>query len=146
MLTTSTTLLLCLPTPLALVCGVSPIIPPLVHQPAYLSITPARSVHKSRSDSVVRMWVYGKCECFVMQMLYVCVLCASCGSSQCCVLHDLQFVNAGRGCKRRPYGRGILQSLPQNCLICSHECLLLFTPSCCSCVRVLRCCRCMCCM
>ena len=26
------------------------------------------------------MLVYGKCECFVMQMLYVCVLCASCGS------------------------------------------------------------------
>ena len=45
----------------------------------------------------------GECECFVMQMLYVCVLCASCGSSQCCVLHDLQFVNAGRGCNRRPY-------------------------------------------
>ena len=42
------------------------------------------------------MIVYGECECFVMQMLYVCVLCASCGSSQCCVLHDLQFVNAGR--------------------------------------------------
>ena len=39
------------------------------------------------------MLVYGECECFVMQMLYVCVLCASCGSSQCCVLHDLQFVN-----------------------------------------------------
>ena len=35
------------------------------------------------------MLVYGECECFVMQMLYVCVLCASCGSSQCCVLHDL---------------------------------------------------------
>ena len=35
------------------------------------------------------MFVYGKCECFVMQMLYVCGLCASCGSSQCCVLHDL---------------------------------------------------------
>ena len=33
----------------------------------------------------------------VMQMLYVCVLCASYGSSQCCILHDLQFVNAGRG-------------------------------------------------
>ena len=31
------------------------------------------------------MLVYGECECFVMQMLYVCVLCASCGSSQCCV-------------------------------------------------------------
>ena len=45
------------------------------------------------------MLVYGECECFVMQMLYVCVLYASCGSSQsqCCVLHDLQFVNAGRG-------------------------------------------------
>ena len=26
-------------------------------------------------------------------------LCASCGSSQCCILHDLQFVNAVRGCK-----------------------------------------------
>ena len=40
------------------------------------------------------MLVYGECECFVMQMLYVCVLCASSGSSQCCVLHDLQFVSA----------------------------------------------------
>ena len=40
------------------------------------------------------MLVYRKCGCFVMHMLYVCVLCASCGSSQCCVLHDLQFVNA----------------------------------------------------
>ena len=48
------------------------------------------------------------------------------------VLHDLQFVNVGRGCNRRPYRRGILQSLPHNCFISSHECLLLFTPSCCS--------------
>ena len=39
------------------------------------------------------MLVYGKCECFVMQMLYVCVLCVFCGSSQCCVLYELQFVN-----------------------------------------------------
>ena len=78
------------------------------------------------------MLVYGECECFVMQMLYVCVLCASCGSSQCYVLHDLQFVNAGRGCNRRPYRRGILQSRSHNCFIGSHECLLLFTPSCCS--------------
>ena len=38
------------------------------------------------------MLVYGKCEYFVMQMLYVCVLCASCDSSQCCVLHDIQFL------------------------------------------------------
>ena len=41
----------------------------------------------------------GKYECFVMHMLYVCILCESCSSSQCSVLHDLQFVNAGRGCK-----------------------------------------------
>ena len=68
----------------------------------------------------------------VMQMLYVCVLCASCGSSQCCVLHDLQFVNGGRVCNRQPYRRGILQSRSHNCFIGSHECLLLFTPSCCS--------------
>ena len=73
------------------------------------------------------MLVYGKCKCFVMQMLYVCVLCASCGSSQCYVLHDLQFVNAGRGCKRRPYGRGILQSRSHICLVGNHGCLLLFT-------------------
>ena len=52
--------------------------------------------------------VYEKRECFVMQMLYVCVLSESCGSSQCCVLHDLQFVNAGRGCNRRPYRRDII--------------------------------------
>ena len=43
------------------------------------------------------MLVYGECECFVMQVLYVCVLCASCGSSQCCVLHDLQFVKRSVG-------------------------------------------------
>ena len=41
------------------------------------------------------MLMYGKYECFAMQMLYFCVLCASCG-----ILHDLQFVDAGRGCKR----------------------------------------------
>ena len=68
---------------------------------------------------------------FRMQM-YVCVLCASCDSYQCWVLHDFQFVNAGRGCNRRPYGRGILQSWSHNCLVGSHECLLLFIPSCCS--------------
>ena len=61
------------------------------------------------------MLVYGKYDCFVMQMLYVCVLFASCGSSQCCILHDLLFVNAGY--KRRPYGRGIPQSRYDDCLI-----------------------------
>ena len=43
-----------------------------------------------------RVWEVGKCECFVMQMLYVCVLCASWVSPQCCVLRYLQFVNADR--------------------------------------------------
>ena len=41
------------------------------------------------------MLVYGKYECFVMQMLYVC---AFCDSPQWCVQHDLQFINACRGC------------------------------------------------
>ena len=70
------------------------------------------------------------CRCSCMRSMSVCVLC----SSQCCVLHDLQLVNAGRGCKRRPYGTGILQSRSHDCLISSHECLLLFTPYyCCEC-------------
>ena len=30
----------------------------------------------------------------------MCCMFVSCGSSQCCVLFDLQFVNAGRGWKR----------------------------------------------
>ena len=71
------------------------------------------------------MLVYGKCECFVMQMLYVCVWCASGGSSQCCIRHDLKFVNTGRGSKRRPYGGGILQRWSHNCLVGSYECLVL---------------------
>ena len=78
------------------------------------------------------MLVYGKCECIVMQMLYLYVLCASCGSSQCCILHALQFVIAGYGYKCRPYRIGILQSRSHNCFLGSHECLLLFTSSCCS--------------
>ena len=74
------------------------------------------------------MLVYGKYECFVMQMLDVCVLCASCVSYQCCILHDSQFVNVALGCKRRQmedvYSRaGLMTAL-------CHECLLLFTPSC----------------
>ena len=62
-----------------------------------------------------------KCECFVMQMFVSCV-------HPVAVLNA--FVDAGRGCKRRPYGIGILQSWSHNCLVGSHECLLLFTPSC----------------
>ena len=44
--------------------------------------------------------MYRKYECFVMQILYVCVQYISCGSSPYCILHDLQIVNAGQGCKR----------------------------------------------
>ena len=33
--------------------------------------------------------VYGECECFVMQMLYACVLCASCDSFQFCMTCSL---------------------------------------------------------
>ena len=57
--------------------------------------------------------VYVKCECFVMQTLCVCVLCAFCGSSQCCIMHDLQFVNAGRGYHmEEPYCRaGLMTAL-----------------------------------
>ena len=58
------------------------------------------------------MLVYGKYECFVMQMLYVCVLCASCGTSQCCILHDLQFVNAGRGYLFEVVGPGLFATSP----------------------------------
>ena len=83
------------------------------------------------SVSIVTRGAVGACvweyECFVIHMLYVCTLCASCGSSQCRILHDFQFVNAGRGCKRRPYGRGILQSRSHDFHIGSHE----YTPSCC---------------
>ena len=45
------------------------------------------------------MLMYGKYESCRYCMF------SSCGSSKCGILHDLQFLNAGRGCKRRPYGR-----------------------------------------
>ena len=69
------------------------------------------------------MLVYGKCECFGMQMLYVCVLCASCGSSQCCVLHDnlLMLVEDARG-HHMAYSRvGLITAL----LVCIE--MLIFT-------------------
>ena len=50
-------------------------------------------------------------------------------SWQFSMLHDLQFVNASRACKKRPFGRSILQSRSHDCLIGSHECLLLFWPA-----------------
>ena len=51
------------------------------------------------------MLVYGKYDCIIVQMLYVCVLCASCGRYKCCILHDLKFVNSGQD------ARGILHCL-----------------------------------
>ena len=45
---------------MALASGGSPMFPLVVHQPASLAssaVTPAGSVHKSRCDNVVRMWV-----------------------------------------------------------------------------------------
>ena len=68
----------------------------------------------------------GECECFVMQMLYF----WSC-------VHPV--VEDARGAIWKRHSRS------HNCLVGSHECLLLFTSSCCSecfydlfCVLVLR--------
>ena len=55
------------------------------------------------------MLVYGKYECF-RHTYIVCFVCIMWAVFNAHILHDLQFVNAGPGCKRRPYGRGILQS------------------------------------
>ena len=74
------------------------------------------------------MLVYGKCECFVMQMVYVCVLCASCGSHPCCVLHDLQFVNGSRMHEATIWKRHtpeLVSGLPYRYPLVS----LLFTPA-----------------
>ena len=49
----------CLPTPLILVCGGSPTIPLLVHQPAYLSIWPAAPSHQQGMSA--NSWVTVRC-------------------------------------------------------------------------------------
>ena len=47
----------CLPTPMTLASGGSPMLPLVVHQQASPSIWPAvQSLQKSRGDNVVRMW------------------------------------------------------------------------------------------
>ena len=76
------------------------------------------------------MLVYGKCECFVMQMLYVCVhpvavLNAAFGMT--CSL--LMLVEDARGDHME---EAYSSTRSHNYLIGAHECLLLFTPSCCS--------------
>ena len=51
-----------------------------------------------------------RCRCSCMESMSVSScrsLCLLCILWQFSFLHDLQCVNAGRGCMRRPYGRGI---------------------------------------
>ena len=70
----------------------------------------------------------------------------SISSCRCCMfmfcVHPVEVLNSAfcmtcrmpmldGGFKKRPYGRGIPQSRSHDCLLGSHECLLMFTPSCC---------------
>ena len=71
-----------------------------------------------------------------MQMLYVCVLCVSCDSSQCCILHDLQFINAGRGCKRRP-AMSVSFCLPHPVAV---RAFIIICSGSCACTEMLRMC------
>ena len=63
----------CLPTPMTLASGGgSPMFPLVVHQQTSLAIsavTPAGSVHKSKGDNVVRMWLQLKRLCVSCVML-----------------------------------------------------------------------------
>ena len=70
----------------------------------------------------------------------------SVSSCRCCMfmscVHPVAVLNAAfymtcgllmlvEGARGNPCGRGILQSRSHDCFIGSHECLLLFAPSCC---------------
>ena len=90
------------------------------------------------------MLVYGKYECRHADVVCLCLVCILLKSSMLGSVS--QFVNAGRGCKRPPYARVILQGRSHDCLVGSHECLLLLLLYVEVCVRVLRCCECVCCM
>ena len=76
------------------------------------------------------MLVYGKCECFVMQMLYVCVHpMAVLNAAFCMTCSLLMLVEDARGDHmEEAYSRAGLRTA----FVGSHECLLLFIPSCCS--------------
>ena len=72
------------------------------------------------------MLLYGKYECFVMHVLYVCVhLVAVLNAAFCMTCSLIMLVGDARGdhmeeatiWKRRPYGRGTLQSLSHDCFI-----------------------------
>ena len=96
------------------------------------------------------MRVYGKYECFVMKMLYVCVLYASFGTSQCCIWHDLQFEDARGNHMEEEYSRADLMTALYISMSVSFflpilllSVLLSFVVDC---VLVLRCCEYVCCM
>ena len=79
------------------------------------------------------MLVYGKCECFVMQMLYVCVLCDSVAvlnAAFCMTCRLLMLVEDARSNHmEEAYSRaGLITVL----LVAMSISFLLFTPSCCS--------------
>ena len=116
--------------------------------------------------------VFGALECWsmlcvcdgdVMDVVFSVLYCEACSckcscmgsmsvpSCSCCMfvscVHPVAVLNAGPGCKKRPYGRDIPQSRSHNCLVCSHKCLLLFTSSCCrECFYDVCACTEMCCM
>ena len=73
--------------------------------------------------------MYGKYQCFVMQMWYVCVPpVAVLNTAFCITCSLLMLVEDARGDHmEETYSRAGLMTD----LIGSHECLLLFTPSCC---------------
>ena len=60
------------------------------------------------------MLVYGKYECFVMQMFVSCV-------HPVAVLHDLQFVNAGQDARDDHMEEAYSRAGLHDCIICSHE-------------------------
>ena len=68
------------------------------------------------------------CSCMGSMSVSLCICCmfVSCVHPMA-VLNTAFCMTASRGCKRRPYGRGILQSRSHDRLIDSHESLLLFT-------------------
>ena len=57
------------------------------------------------------MLVYGKCECFVMQMLYDGVFCASRGSPQCMTCSLFMVIEGAKGNHmEEAYSRAVLKT------------------------------------
>ena len=134
----------CIPTPMTLANGGSPMFPLVVNQPASPSIWRG-SVHKSRGD----MWcvcgcswrddVCHVCECYRGDIVVIDViwrrLCVN--MTWGTVLYLFWVWARVRRVRRGSVssellmiGRGILQSRSHDCLIGRQECVLLFTPSC----------------